>query len=223
MRQTDPGFRLSPANPEDSGPNHELKFVFPNALATTIATWLSLRCLPDPEYPDGLVSSIYFDSRDLQCLAEKSNSDFLKMKVRWRWYSDPETGAPWPASFVEIKSKFGANRDKLRIPASRAGDWLSRASLLDPALLEVNHILLRHNLPQPRAWHPAFEVTYRRRRFIDPFTGGRLCVDSNIRAPRAHPPLDDLPAGLHQLTAMGCRRESFSKYLSCFLRLRGEG
>jgi hypothetical protein len=226
-----------------SGPSHELKFTFLNALAPTLVRWLQLRCPPDPDHPDGLVSSIYFDSPDGYCLAGKTNSDYLKTKVRWRWYADPDTGEPGDPAFLEIKSKTGSNRSKLRIPTRRTGAWLSRVPLTDSRLLEAGDLLLRRGVLPPRAWYPAFQITYRRWRFLEPCTGGRLCVDAHITAPRVHPrlaprapdlalahgvlefktPQDDLPPFLHPLTALGCRRESFSKYLACFRRLRGFG
>lgn len=222
-------------------PSHELKFIFPAARASSFVRWLQLRCRPDPEYPDGLVSSIYYDSTDWFCLSAKTNSDFLKTKIRWRWYSDPITGEPGEPAFLEVKSKFGANRNKKRIITNRTARWLSSTPLTDPRLMEACSILHQQGLLQPRAWFPAFQITYRRLRFIEPRTGDRLCLDYGITVPRAHPrlglrmpplpltngviefktPLDDLPPGLHPLTAMGCRRASFSKYMACFNALRG--
>lgn len=221
-------------------PSHEIKHLFPRALNPTILQWLHLRCPPDPQYPDAIVSSIYYDSPDNYCLDAKLNSDFLKTKIRWRWYSHPLTGEPGAAAFLEVKSKIGATRTKLRIPTQRNGPWLDQASLTDHNLLEANELLLRHGILPPRAWYPAFQITYRRRRFMEPCTGGRLCVDTDITVPRAHPRLgpyqmplaidlsvlefkthlDELPPQLHQLTAMGCRREAFSKFLTCYNQLR---
>lgn len=38
---------------------HETKFVLPNRFSASIVSWLQSRCVPDPEHPAGIVSSIY--------------------------------------------------------------------------------------------------------------------------------------------------------------------
>lgn len=45
-----------------SASEHEIKFVLKNSSAHYIIQWLQTRCLPDPEFPAGIVSSIYYDT-----------------------------------------------------------------------------------------------------------------------------------------------------------------
>ena len=42
----------------------------------------------DGAYSSNIVSSLYYDTRDRRGLYEKLNSDFLKLKVRLRWYTE---------------------------------------------------------------------------------------------------------------------------------------
>lgn len=98
-------------------PEHELKFVFRNGFAREIVSWLEGRCLPDPEYPKGRVNSIYYDLRDHRLLDEKRNSDFLKTKVRLRWYADVHTQAALDPVFL---SQIPKGRHAPQNPCSRA-------------------------------------------------------------------------------------------------------
>ena len=74
--------------------DHEIKLVLPNRAARSLVRWLRSRCWPDPLYPAATVSSIYYDTPDWRLLREKVNSDFLKTKVRLRWYSDIDGAEP---------------------------------------------------------------------------------------------------------------------------------
>ena len=64
----------------------ELKFTIDGRNVTAVRRWLSSICRPDPLFPRGVVNSIYFDTPELHHLREKINSDYLKTKVRLRWY-----------------------------------------------------------------------------------------------------------------------------------------
>ena len=70
----------------ESGSGYETKFVLDQCAEHIVRHWLSRVALPDPHYPANVVSSIYFDTHDWRYLNEKENSDFLKTKVRLRWY-----------------------------------------------------------------------------------------------------------------------------------------
>ncbi len=208
----------------------------PAPRAPALLAWLRGRYRPDPAYPDGHVSSIYLDTFDLSLLREKINSDFVKQKVRVRWYGDPLTGAVLGPAFVELKRKVGGRRFKTRIavdadPARIAG------ACVDPGYLRrLLEPLLRAGHQIPHDLRPFLRISFRRRRFVDPLSGSRISLDSTIRATpanpgplhRAHPaPLgravvevkgrhDTLPSALRRL---GCRRESFSKYAQGYLRI----
>ena len=70
-------------------------------------------CRRDPEFPAAVVWTIYYDTPALVSLGEKINSDYLKRKIRVRWYSDLEGRVSGPA-FVEAKLRMGTRRSKVR-------------------------------------------------------------------------------------------------------------
>ena len=170
--------KTCPANDE-----HETKFVLNNSAAHTFVQWLACRCLPDPDFPTGIISSIYYDTQDWQFLQEKYNSDYLKTKVRVRWYADIDSEQPETVSYLEAKYKIGAKRDKVRIKIDVSGHWLSSVSLDDQALLEIPRRLWSENVEIPGHLYPTLQINYKRQRFIEPLTGTRLNVDYDIWVP----------------------------------------
>jgi len=224
---------------EPRTPEHEIKLVTPAARADAVSAWLAGRCPADARYPRGLVTSVYYDNRATDMLRAKVNSDFIKHKVRVRWYSDPESGTPRQPAFLEIKRKVGARRFKIRLPLEMATADLA-APTPSPALLR--RILAR--LREEGHWvdtdlQPFLRIAFRRRRFVDPLSGSRISVDSDIRgasvnpgllaqghpAPLAHAVIEVkgrhavLPARLVGLRALGCHAESFSKYARCYQKI----
>ena len=215
--------------------SHELKFVFPRNRTDAILSWLKARCRTDSDYPAAMVSSIYYDTVNWCSLAEKNNSDYLKTKLRLRWYQDLYTGELSKESFLEVKFKIGAKRYKLRFPTGIGGARLKRLHLNDSQLRHLLTSLRNKGIPVNQAYYPVFQVSYKRHRFVDPFSSARLCVDHDIHSPRVNwqmmpfcrpDPISkgvfeckgshiELPDILHQLTAMGCKKESFSKYSIC--------
>jgi len=218
---------------------HETKFVINNSSVHLIIQWLRCRCLPDREFPAGIVSSIYYDTRDWRFLREKINSDYLKTKVRLRWYADIDSEEPEDKSYLEAKYKVGPKREKVRIKTDFSGKWLSRVGLDNRKLLHIPGFLRSMGVMVGSALCPAFKITYKRLRFVEPTTGARLSVDYDIRAPdvnrrmlpRTNPfglrsavfelkgPMRELPDVLGQLTALGCRKQSFSKYSTCYAKI----
>jgi len=219
---------------------HETKFVFANNRSQILIAWLRLRCQPDWKYPVGKISSIYFDSLDWRLLQEKIDSDFFKTKVRLRWYSDAKSGNKLPATFLEIKNKIGSSRKKKRIQTTSTSDWISSLPLHDPQLLKISAMAREYTGNLYGHLHPAFQIDYQRYRFVDSVSGARLSVDFNIHVPKSNARMlsqsnttclksgvfelkgnnDSLPDWLHQLTALGCKKESFSKYGSCYAHLK---
>ncbi len=224
---------------DHQGYSHELKFVFNRQYASMLIEWLRLRCQRDALFESGIISSIYFDTMDWQFLDEKINSDFLKTKVRIRWYENINGGQQGRHAFVEAKYKIGAKRRKVRLQTAVSGKWLSEVDLGDTVLMNIPQILWEAGVQVPSSLFPAIQISYKRFRFTDPVTRCRLCVDYDIHAPRANwrllpkicpieldqgvfelkGDITELPAALNQLTAFGCRKDSFSKYSSCYLKL----
>ncbi len=213
----------------------ELKYVFPNSRSRLFREWLDRRCRPDPVFAAGRISSIYFDMRGNVLLDEKVNSDYLKTKVRLRWYGDWATGEPSGAVYLEVKQRIGSSRKKYR----RRLDWMAettaRLTLEDVRLLEVNRLAAEAGFRFGGPLFPVACLEYRRRRYVEAATGTRICLDHDIRPVRVHGqwgraahglPISEgvfevkgaterLPATLHPLIALGCRRQSFSKFQQC--------
>ena len=218
---------------------HETKFVVSNSFVHLIIQWLRYRCLDDRKFPAGIVSSIYYDTPDWYHLSEKINSDYLKTKVRLRWYADIDTEEPEDESYLEAKYKIGSKRKKVRVKTDFSGKWLSQVALDNQKLLHIPGLLRPKGVMTRSALYPAFKITYKRLRFVEPTTGARLSVDYDIRAPqvnrqmlpRTNPfvlrsavfelkgSMRDLPNVLGQLTALGCRKQSFSKYSACYAKI----
>lgn len=220
---------------------HETKYVFNNTFAPMLINWLKLRCQPDTKFPFGVISSIYYDTKDWKFLGEKINSDYLKTKFRVRWYESLNGHEQGEKSFVEIKCKIGATREKIRFESGFSGKQLAEIDLADPKLLAVQHKAKERSVKIPPSLYPAFQISYKRFRFIEPKTRCRICIDYDISAPRVNLQmlpcvkphflssgvvevkggLTELPDTLHQLTALGCKKQSFSKYSWCFAKLSG--
>ena len=83
-------------------PSFELKYVNSNTKSHILISWLEKSCIPDPEFPVGTVSSIYYDTWDKKYLGEKINSYYLKTKVRVRWYSCLEYKSHNDKTFAEV-------------------------------------------------------------------------------------------------------------------------
>jgi hypothetical protein len=221
----------------------ETKYVFPRFRAKTIISWLNGRVAPDKQYPAGIVSSIYYDSRDWNFLDEKKNSDYLKSKMRLRWYLGFDTAIPMDESYVEIKYKAGLQRKKTRLLSGLSGKFLETADLDHMNLLELPYKFHCQGSMTSRAHMvPTFLIRYRRLRYIEPATGTRISVDFDIHVPKINPMLKlrsnlfkldlavleikgngyNLPDCLSHLIKMGCRKQSFSKYLAGYRHLTGD-
>lgn len=218
----------------------ELKYVFPNSRARILRDWLDARCRPDPDFAAGQVISIYFDTFDGALRDEKVNSDYLKTKVRLRWYGNWTTGAPGGGVFLEVKQRFGSGRDKFRRALPLPAAAVANMALEDPRFLGINRIVGEAGFRFTDLLRPVLQLAYRRRRYIEAATGSRICLDQDIRLIRAaatrgwaagNRPIPEgvfevkgtvtkLPETLHPLIAQGCRLGAFSKYLRCFEQLQ---
>lgn len=219
----------------------ETKFVLNNSGAHVALAWLESHSDPDPHFPRGLVSSIYYDSPDWHHLREKINSDYLKTKIRVRWYADIDGEEPGSASFAEAKHKQGGRRTKVRVKTRHSGRWLAETELSVSSLRTVPWALREKGIFVCPTLCPAFQISYKRRRFVDRMTGVALCLDFDICVPKVNPqmiprgnpfrlnqavfemkgPGVELPLSLRYLARLGCRKGSFSKYEVCHERLAG--
>ncbi len=220
-------------------PQHELKYVFSAGRVFHVRQWLGACCRPDPKFSAGKVCSIYYDTRDWRFLGEKIDSDYLKTKIRVRWYADIRTGEPYPDTFLEAKYKIGGTREKIRVKTGKHGEWFSRVTLDNPGLQDFPRLLWKEGVMPHGPLFPAFRIDYKRLRFIEPVTGARLSLDYDICSPAVNchmlpgvdtfrlpeavfelkGPLSQLPGSLHPLINLGCRKESFSKYGRCYEKI----
>ena len=119
-----------PASPLVEDLERELKFVLPASRADIAARLLGMLCKPDGRYPDADVWTIYYDSPGFDSLDEKLNSDYLKTKIRVRWYTPPGGPAEGPV-FLEAKQRVGNRRDKVRVLLPMTADTLVSRRLDD--------------------------------------------------------------------------------------------
>lgn len=209
----------------------ELKFTLPAGRVHLARRRLNSVCRRDPQFPSAIVWTIYYDAPGLASLGEKMNSDYLKRKIRVRWYSDLNGRAAGPA-FVEAKLRLGTRRSKVRVRVPYPAEEIAHWNLQDPRLLGLPLLLREHGILGQSSWQPVMLIRYRRDRFIEPLTQSRVCLDTDISAaafntrfgPLTDPsplatavlevkgPGDELPAALRPLLALGMHKRSFSKY-----------
>lgn len=217
--------------------DYETKYVLKNSQALQVKAWLESNFPQDAEYPEAIVSSIYFDTYHLNLLHEKINSDHVKSKYRIRWYEDPVTRVKSDVCFFEFKHKVGERRFKRRIKHPNVFSEMSLESFSD--FSSFNELRLHDGILQ-RHIFPSFVVSYTRKRFIVPKTNLRICIDYNIHCPKSNLILMKrrpqsrfltscvfelkgetaiLPKELYEIEKMGGKKNAFSKYERCYSEL----
>jgi len=222
--------KLFEANPRAvESLDHEVKYVLPAAAAPAARALLAGLCRPEAPHASSVVETVYFDDARLSSLEEKRASDYLKTKVRLRWYDG--AGPVW----LEIKRRIGGRRDKSRLPTGLDGAELAARSLAELAGLDLASLAARAGVVVAPGLLPAVRLRYRRDRLVEPGSGLRLSLDREIRAVERRAPAPaagardlgvalvelkgdrrELPGPLAALAALGARRVAFSKYLACF-------
>jgi hypothetical protein len=228
-----------PAAPSVEDLERELKFVLPASRVDPARRWLEMLCRRDEQYPDADVWTVYYDTPAFASLDEKLNSDYLKTKVRLRWYAPPG-GRGEGAVFVEAKRRIGNRRDKIRVRLPFTAEAIADRALDDPIFTGLPDRLAEKGVVLRSDWQPMLALRYRRRRFVEPLTGTRISLDSDITATRVNHrflymrhagplPLavvevkgqaEELPGPLRALLQFGLRKQSLSKYATLVLQLR---
>jgi hypothetical protein len=221
-----------------SAPRHEIKFVGPARGASFAAATLEAMCPPDDEFPANVVHTVYFDSPDLASYREKANGEYLKAKLRLRWYAQPgeparAAGDAWTA-WLEVKLRRGSRGVKRRKRLELPGP--SPLAGLDPEKLGA---IVREHLGSPR--RPTCWLSYSRTRLRGPDGTTRLSIDRDLRVEwvaswvptRPHgagPPVfvvevkgptGAVHPGLSFLIARHARKRALSKYALCLEHARG--
>ena len=222
----------------------ELKFLVCAKEAQAIRTVLRQRMEIDPHgdaggrYP---IISMYYDNDDRDIYLETLRGVGSRRKLRLRVYGREDGQVP-PASFLEIKHRYGSRSVKRRVSlrideALRVGqgEWPIRS--LDP--LEEHFVHEMQQMVLVRKLHPVSVLRYDRQAFrgVGPESDLRVTFDQNIqyRARDFRPRPDDqdfnrmildrdhmimeikvdnrVPYWLAELAASaGARRQSFSKF-----------
>jgi len=214
----------------------EMKLVLPQSRVAPVKAFLRALCREDRAFPANTVASIYFDTRHLEFLHAKLNSDLLKTKVRVRWYEDSQSRQPVGAAFAELKYRRGLCRSKIRVQTPYSAEEIAKLSLRDPSLVQILDLLQSRESRDLSLLDALLEVRYERLRFFEPISGSRISLDSQIGLGRVQTDLlphtnrrklgqavievknrsGRIPALLNPLFRIGARKDSFSKYLGCF-------
>ena len=213
--------------------DRELKYGLPAGRAGLARRMLSAACRPDDEYPSGCVWTIYYDTPGLASLREKVNSDYLKLKIRLRWYSGLDRVPAGPA-FIEAKRRVGTRREKVRLELPYTAPDLADWALEDGRLAALPQLLRTKGIALHGIWHPVVLLRYRRERFVEHLSRARVNLDTDIAALALHSgfsstntpgPLgfavvevkgshNELPIVLRNLVCLGARKLSVSKFLA---------
>ncbi|MGH8177102.1 MAG: polyphosphate polymerase domain-containing protein [Steroidobacter sp.] len=223
----------------DAEPSFEHKFVFARCHQPVVMDLLRHALKPDPAFREGRISSIYYDTPTLELYHEKRASTYLKKKIRVRWYGDAtRSTTPKVNCYLELKTKVGGTRQKERFPLTLPAALLGAKDLTAPLLARIPEMLPMFGHSFDGALAPMLVVQYQRQRLVDPESGSRVAVDSEICCPAVNrifvPAFPPVFLGMCVLEIKGSqrepppwlysirdyvRRDAFSKYASCFEHL----
>lgn len=193
-------------------------------------------CRSDPEYPGDHINSAYFDTVDLDMLRQKLDSNYLKTKLRLRWYGSPSASETPVTAYLEIKGKEGVRRRKVRKKVSLA------AAAVQPGKESFTDIQQFANSAYELDWipnaavFPMIVIRYYRHRFSEPLSGARISLDSEIQYSNVNPHFfpatgsrklkhcvleiksdaGGMPPALASIKSRVNIRDSFSKYEECW-------
>jgi len=147
----------------------EQKYLFPAGYETMLLIWLEHVCVPDNKYPLSDIYTLYYDTPELYHFYENRNGDFLKTKIRLRWYShfSPSQNGSDVLCYLEIKRKEGTLSLKERIEMVLPFKVLSEGIFSDDRILDIPSGLLHLEYKPENMLVPVLLVQYRRRRYID--------------------------------------------------------
>jgi hypothetical protein len=218
----------------------EQKYLFKEGQKDVILDWLDCCCIRDPKFYFGTIHSIYYDTPTFDSYYEKRNSDYIKTKVRLRWYkklqkSDIDLKVK---CYLEIKRKCGTIRKKERKELLIPSKFLLNKPFLNNKISRISSTVYELNHFPSQVLVPTLLIQYRRYRYIEPKSGSRIALDSNISCDQSNPQyISGLPPvhldigileikGQHNhllgsLNPIGnyLFKDAFSKYARCFEQL----
>ena len=160
---------------------YEIKYNIDQSSIPDVEYWLDRVLIPGPAYPDSIVSSIYFDSYELNSYREKLNGDYLKTKYRIRWYETP--GITQSSNFpvvAQTKRKRGNIRIKESMPIDIDPMCLLNNSIDSAKIIDCQSHFNSMKCPPEETLFPVVLIRYRRKRYLEPISGLRVCIDYDI-------------------------------------------
>lgn len=226
---------MPPRRPQPrSDTREERKYPISDARAPLFRAWLNARLRPDPQYPDGMITSCYFDTPALDAYWDSADGQLAKHKLRLRWYGDPID--PFAGAWLELKSRDGAVSFKQRVRFAARGRELGEGIFL-PERDTLTEVAQRLEPSVPATLDATALVRYRRERWRDRASGLRVSLDTAVRSapPRPGPAWRPLPRGavlelksagplpprLRGLGRFGLHRTAHSKYALAVEHLLG--
>ena len=211
-------------------------FVLPSKIGFAYAL-LRQVCRLDKEYPEGQISSLYFDTPDLDQYEKSTSGDIRKEKVRIRWYGKIDNSQGTIPVFLELKSREGLasskQRQRLLVPVQNLELARLGAGIIDKTTL-INTIARFGHYPD-KPLRPIILITYGRYRFNEILTGIQVSLDYGIRSTMVAPelgfgerklrlfggiieikgPTMELPVTLRRMKSLDIDWSRFSKYSYC--------
>lgn len=196
--------------------------------------WIRHCCQADATFPHERLSTVYYDTCDQKFLHEKINSDYLKTKVRIRWYTGYALSQQSDGVWLELKQKVGSQRQKRRFQLPYSGQTFAALPLQHPTLtISIPQILAARGIRFHAPIFPLFELVYERHRFFEPRSRMNVCVDCQLVVTKVNQQMCSavspvqiataileikgktprVPDSLRPLLTMGCVRASISKYV----------
>ena len=194
-------------------------------------------CRPDRDYPQNRVTSLYFDSADLDEYIRSASGDFKKNKVRVRWYDSVDESRETASVYLELKSREGfasrKQRERFTVPSENLyPDRLGRG-IIDKTTLNNTLAKFGHFTETPL--RPVIMISYQRYRFQEIQMGTRVSFDYDISAVMLAPelrqreskislpsavievkgPTMELPVTLRRMKFLDTDWSRFSKYGYC--------
>jgi hypothetical protein len=169
----------------------ERKFsILPRNIGFALA-FLRQICRPDREYPKDRVTSLYFDSADLDEYIRSASGEFRKNKVRIRWYGTVRWRIGMTSVYLELKSREGfassKQREKLTVHSENLLPIRLGRGIVDKTTLNNTLAKFGHFTETPL--RPVIVISYQRYRFQEIQTGIRVSFDYDISASMIAPEL----------------------------------
>jgi len=210
----------------------ELKFTINQQFKEQFKKQLYVDCFQDDHYKSNEVFSVYFDTLELDLLMGKASSDFLKTKLRLRWY-DNNDQTDNMLCYLELKEKVGSSRKKQRLEININKHTNIQNYLKSAIFTKIKKQFIEKYCSELSglALFPHVLINYKRSRLIDKFHKYRISFDTDIMASsflnRRQIQLDqsvfeikgkglhELPINLRNLSHFNLKKAAFSKYYEC--------